>query len=162
MTFPGEGFSHHRVLVPGGSVGRAGGSRGLLFLQLLLLAGELVCHGSILQLHARQRVLDVRQAGGLGSLELQCCRGRGLGAQLGARLVLECHIGIVAVAPLLLFVQIHALLCGEKLNQKLRLWRKISNIRYGFGWLCNSASPFGTGIGGLANTIVPYLLASHS
>ena len=60
------------------------------------------------------------------------------------------------------FVQIHALLCGEKLNQKLRLWRKISNIRYGFGWLCNSASPFGTGIGGLANTIVPYLLASHS
>ena len=72
-------------------------SRGLLILHLLLLAGELVCQGSILQLHARQGVLDVRKSWGLGSLELQCCRGRGLGAQL----VLECHIGIVAVAPLL-------------------------------------------------------------
>ena len=74
--FPGEGFSHQQVLVPGRSVGRAGGSWGLLFLQLLLLAGELVCQDSILQLHARQGVLDVSQAGGLGSLELQCCQAR--------------------------------------------------------------------------------------
>ena len=94
--FPGEGFSHQQVLVPGRSVGRAGGSWGLLFLQLLLLAGELVCQDSILQLHARQGVLDVSQAGGLGSLELQCCRGRWLGSRLGAQLVLECHVGVVA------------------------------------------------------------------
>ena len=81
----------------------AGSSRGLLLLQLLLLAGELVCHGSILQLHARQRVLDVRQVVGLGGLELQCCWGRGLRAQLRTqrRLVLVCHLGIEAVAPLL-------------------------------------------------------------
>ena len=49
----------HRVLIEtGGSWGRAEGSRGLL---ICLLAGELTCHGRVLQLHARQRVLYVRQ-----------------------------------------------------------------------------------------------------
>ena len=113
-------------------MGRAGGSRGLLFLQLLLLAGELVCHGSILQLHARQRVLDVRQAGGLGSLELQCCRGRGLGAQLGTQrgLVLVCHLGIEAVAPLLqqvglvfLHAATHYLVTSDELMHLIRYSR---------------------------------------
>ena len=32
------------------------------------------------------------------------------------------------------FVQIHALLCGEKLNQKLHMWRKMTNIRYVVVW----------------------------
>jgi len=30
---------------------------------------------------------------------------------------------------------IYALLCGEKFNQKLCLWRKKTNIRYGYGIL---------------------------
>ena len=53
-VFPDEGSLDHRVLIEArSSWGRAVGSRGLLLLELLLLAGELVCHGSILQLHAR-------------------------------------------------------------------------------------------------------------
>ena len=32
------------------------------------------------------------------------------------------------------FVAIHALLCGEKLNQKLHMWRKMTNIRYVVVW----------------------------
>ena len=94
------GTSHHRILVEAwGSVGRAGGSLGLLLLSLLLLDGELGCQGVILQLHVRQRVLNVHQAGSLRSLELQCCRGLGLEAQLVAQLVSQ--LGIAVVAPLL-------------------------------------------------------------
>ena len=92
-VFSEVGTSHHRALV------EAWGSLGLLLLSLLLLDGELGCQGVILQLHVRQRVLDVHQAGSLRSLELQCCRGLGLETQLVAQLVSQ--LGIAVVAPLL-------------------------------------------------------------
>ena len=74
---------------------RAGGSLGLLLLSLLLLDGELGCQGAILQLHVRQRVLDVHQAGSLRSLELQCCRSLGLETQLVAQLVSQLGIAVI-------------------------------------------------------------------
>ena len=36
------------------------------------------------------------------------------------------------------FVAIYALQCGEKFNQKLPLWRKMTNIRYGLVGVKNS------------------------
>ena len=51
-----------------------------------------------------------------------------------------CKIGFVANYAVLsrftlfcreiCFVMIRALLCGEKLNQKLHMWRKMTNMRY--------------------------------
>ena len=81
----------HRVLIEArDSWGRAEGSRGLL---ICLLAGELTCHGRVLQLHARQRVLYVRQVVSQRGLELQSSRGRGVRARLRThgRLVLVSH-----------------------------------------------------------------------
>ena len=83
------GTSHHRILV------EAWVFLGLLLLSLLLLDGELGCQGAILQLHVRQRVLDVHQAGSLRSLELQCCRSLGLETQLVAQLVSQLGIAVI-------------------------------------------------------------------
>ena len=78
---------------------RAGGSLVLQLLFLLLLAGELGGEGCVLQLQARQRVLDVHLAGSQVALEMPGCRGRGLKTQLG--LVLEGRLGDAVDPPLL-------------------------------------------------------------
>ena len=41
-----------------------------------------------------------------------------------------CFVEIYAIFRVVCFVAIYALLCGEKLNRKLCLWRKKTNIRY--------------------------------
>ena len=50
---------------------------------LLLLTGDPGCESGVLELEAGQRGLEVHLAGGIGALELQGRRGRGLESLLG-------------------------------------------------------------------------------
>ena len=50
---------------------------------LLLLTGDSSCESGILELETSQRGLEIHLAGGIGALELQGGRGRGLESLLG-------------------------------------------------------------------------------
>ena len=50
----------------------------------------------------------------------------------GAFILFSLFLRFMVFCREIYFVAIYALLCGEKFNQKLHMWRKMTNIRYEF------------------------------